>query len=258
MKFYDWVATVIGALLCGACSSGNPSSACPEYAPVECSSGGASWCCDMGQTCAPISGLCLRAPEGCPAAFPVDCVTSCCPGNTRCGPNDTCLPLGSGGGGSGGAGGAAPTSGSGGKAASGGASGSNPGECASSSECPSATPCCELSTSGASHCAAVSDTQCRCSRGAECSSGACAPATNPVGAPVGPYVCVLNDGKAYHGCNGALTSCDTGLCCFTDASENEFCAKPCAAEFECFAGSACNVYSAAHTTCGGIQGCGPM
>lgn len=128
--------------------------------------------------------------------------------------------------------------------------------CASSSQCPAISPCCEVLKDGSGVCAvATGDNLCRCTTGAECSTKACAPNVDTQGNPVGPYVCVLNDGAAYHGCNGALTSCKGSDCCFTDALANEFCASPCTNDSQCGAAS-CVTYSNANTTCSGMLGCG--
>ena len=130
--------------------------------------------------------------------------------------------------------------------------------CATSADCPSATPCCEVTALGPSHCAATTDKQCRCLKGSDCSSGACAPAVDTlVGAPVGPYVCVPNDAKPYHGCSGALNACGAGYCCFTDALDNEFCGAPCDPAF-CLGLTSCNSYSNAHSSCMATKGCGPQ
>jgi hypothetical protein len=131
-------------------------------------------------------------------------------------------------------------------------------KCTTSSQCPSTVPCCVFTADGQSYCdGADSSHECRCTSGSECSTGACAPFTDIIGTPSGPYVCVANDGQAYHGCSGLLTSCGAGYCCFTDGKQNQFCSKPCASSTECGAGAACNPYSNENTTCAETLGCGP-
>ena len=130
--------------------------------------------------------------------------------------------------------------------------------CDTNSDCSSSNPCCELLKDGSGVCAGnSSDVLCRCTVGAECSSKACAPNIDAQGNPVGPYVCVQNDGAAYHGCSGLLTSCGSGLCCFTDAHANQFCASQCTNDSQCGAAS-CITYSNANTSCPGMLGCGPQ
>lgn len=130
-------------------------------------------------------------------------------------------------------------------------------DCSTNSACPSVNPCCVLLKNGAGVCGgSSSDVLCRCTTGAECSSKACAPNTDADGNPVGPCVCVPNDGAPYHGCAGVLTSCASG-CCFTDKKDNQFCAAECLNDSQCGAAS-CNAYSNANTTCGGMLGCGPQ
>jgi hypothetical protein len=80
-------------------------------------------------------------------------------------------------------------------------------DCSTNSQCPSSNPCCVLLKNGAGVCGgSSSDVLCRCTTGAECSSKACAPNIDTNGNPVGPYVCVQDDGAPYHGCSGLLTS----------------------------------------------------
>jgi hypothetical protein len=131
--------------------------------------------------------------------------------------------------------------------------------CTTSSQCPVNAKCCELLQDGNSVCAASDGTNlCRCTTGAECNTKACAPNLDAQSNPVGPYVCVANDGAAYHGCVGALTTCqDSGTCCFTDTQNNYFCATPCLNDSQCGAAS-CMTYLAKKTTCTGTLGCGPM
>lgn len=129
--------------------------------------------------------------------------------------------------------------------------------CTTSSQCPT-TQCCELLKDGTGVCAAgTGDNLCRCSTGAECSTKACAPNIDTQGNPVGPYVCVPNDGAAYHGCNGALSTCGGTDCCFIDAKANQFCVAPCLNDSQC-GDAACVTYPAKSSTCAGMMGCGPM
>lgn len=129
--------------------------------------------------------------------------------------------------------------------------------CVTSAECPASAQCCELQSDGSGVCGGGADGQlCRCTTGAECSSKACAPHTNAQGSPLGPYVCVPNDGGAYHGCNG-LTTCDGTDCCFIDAKKNQFCAAPCTTDNMCF-GSKCLTFPSKASTCAGMMGCGPQ
>jgi hypothetical protein len=258
-------------LALGACSSGGTTTtqaSCPGEAPISCSDDQGTWCCPIDADCGDVHGRCAQS---CPAATPVSCGQSgtdilCCPEPTRCGPNNTCLPLdsqASGGGGTSSAGGAGGTAGSSlgtsGTAGSGGSI-SFGQACKTSSDCPSDTPCCgDLSDHPVCVAAGYVSTglvACRCTVSAECSSGACAPKVDSDGAPVGPYVCVPNDDGAYHGCSKALSSCASGFCCFTDENANEFCSEPCTSNSQCGAAS-CNTYSGAHTLCGGTLGCGP-
>ena len=263
MKIGQWVV-VIGTAFYGACSSGNGTPAdpeCPGSSPTLCTHGSKAWCCGLTQDCSETEGLCIQQ---CPSSTPVSCGHTstqilCCPSGTHCGDGDTCVPLGTGGatqteGGASNAGGGGAMSIAGAPAGGGGASGAS---CTTSDECPKAAPCCAVQDDGSSHCAVFTDKQCRCAKGTDCSSGACAPAVNVVGTPSGPYVCVPNDGKAYHGCSGALLACDGGYCCLTDSNENQFCAKPCELDAECSNGSTCHSYSGAHTSCLSSLGCGP-
>jgi hypothetical protein len=101
-----------------------------------------------------------------------------------------------------------------------------------------------------------------CAEGKDCSTGCCAPATNVKGEPVGPYVCKPNDGKPYHCCNGAFTTCGgidgVTMCCVTDTKGNDFCARSCGMNTECGA-SHCVGYTFGTftTTCSGPTACGP-
>ncbi|MET0790089.1 MAG: hypothetical protein ABW061_01085, partial [Polyangiaceae bacterium] len=130
--------------------------------------------------------------------------------------------------------------------------------CTGSRVCPSASPCCVLQPDGTGICGDGSEpgAKCRCTNGDDCDSGACAPRTDIAGNPVGPYICVPNDGGSYHGCSGLLTSCGSGTCCFTDARDNQFCASQCINNSQC-GNASCNTYSNANTTCSGMLGCGP-
>jgi hypothetical protein len=128
-------------------------------------------------------------------------------------------------------------------------------ECEANSECPMASPVCSLFEDGSSACTADMGLPQRCSAAADCASKACAPNVDAAGDPAGPYVCVPNDGGAYHGCFGLLTSCDSDHCCFTDKEQNQFCARPCTSAAECGDGK-CVTYSNSNTTCSETMGCG--
>lgn len=129
--------------------------------------------------------------------------------------------------------------------------------CTNSYMCPSTSPCCELQPDGSGFCSnSMGGAQCRCAHGTDCSSGACAPRIDLSGNPIGPYICVPNDGGAYHGCSGLLTSCGDGKCCMTDSYNNQFCASQCSNSTQCGKAS-CNTYSSANTTCSGMLACGP-
>jgi hypothetical protein len=128
--------------------------------------------------------------------------------------------------------------------------------CTSSAQCDGAHPCCAVLKNGGGACMpAGGNYLCRCTTGVECQSGACGPAIDAQLNPVGPYVCRANDGKPYHGCNGA-TTCDSGYCCMGDAVGNLFCASQCQNDSQC--GKAhCQTYDNSHTTCLGALACGP-
>lgn len=100
-----------------------------------------------------------------------------------------------------------------------------------------------------------------CAKGADCSTGCCAPATNEKGDPVGPYVCKANDGKPYHCCKGVFTTCGADgidVCCVTDAKGNEFCAEACDSNSQCGAGRCVGyTFGTLTTTCKGPTACGP-
>jgi hypothetical protein len=61
----------------------------------------------------------------------------------------------------------------------------------------------------------------------------CAPATNAMGYPVGPYVCKPDDGYSYDCCQGFTVICGGSDCCVLDNNMNEFCAQPCATDSDC-------------------------
>jgi hypothetical protein len=129
--------------------------------------------------------------------------------------------------------------------------------CVTSSECPASAQCCELLKDGTGVCAdGTGANLCRCTTGAECSSKACAPNIDAMSNPVGPYVCVPDDGAAYHGCNGPLVTCGGTSCCFIDAQKNAICVETCTNDSQCGA-AACVTYPAKSSTCSGMLGCGP-
>jgi hypothetical protein len=131
--------------------------------------------------------------------------------------------------------------------------------CSDSSSCPAESPCCTLLPGGMSGCLPnnVNATQqCLCTTSSECTSGACAPATDASGNPVGPYVCKANDGGGYDGCHGVFTTCAGNYCCVEDTNSNEFCSIECTTDLDC--GSAhCNPYSFSVSSCSGPNACGP-
>lgn len=247
MKIGFWMTVAVGLMLCFACSSGEDESAstCPRSA-LSCSDAQGTWCCQEGTTCAPSHGACEPM---CPASTPVKCemtnlAVGCCPANTTCGPNSTCVPESAQGGVGGGQSGGNAGGGSGGKAST-----CSPAQQCGASCCGSGEAC--NGVSDAQQCAKT------CASAADCPGQACAPSVT-AGQPIGPYVCVPNDGAAYHGCMGLLTSCGDGYCCFADGNANQFCAKPCTGTnlSECGLAS-CNMYNGDNTTCQGTLGCGP-
>lgn len=92
--------------------------------------------------------------------------------------------------------------------------------------CPSGKGCVDDGT-GKRSCVAT------CFTGKDCASGCCAPAVNKAGNPVGPYVCMPDDTKAYHCCTTNFTSCPGENCCITDTQGNQFCAQSCTTNAQC-------------------------
>ena len=98
-----------------------------------------------------------------------------------------------------------------------------------------------------------------CVNGKDCASGCCAPAVNKAGNPVGPYVCMPDDTKAYHCCTTNFTFCPGDDCCIMDTQGNEFCAQTCITNAQCGAArcigaktggaSTCSVFSSAKSFC---------
>lgn len=128
--------------------------------------------------------------------------------------------------------------------------------CSRNSECPGATPVCTLFADGSSGCTPDLGGLQRCETAADCSTGACAPNVDTSGNPIGPFICVPNDGAAYHGCHGLLTTCSAPYCCFTDGNDNQFCATACVNDSQCGAAH-CRSLSNANTTCSATMGCAP-
>src|SRR5258708_10972616 len=130
--------------------------------------------------------------------------------------------------------------------------------CTSNNKCPSAQ-CCTLLADGRGAClqpgTVPGGQACRCTTGVECGSGACAPAVDATGNPVGPYICKANEGASYTGCHG-LTTCNWGHCCVADAQGNEFCAVQCLNSSTCGA-ARCNAYNFSFSSCSGPKACGP-
>lgn len=141
--------------------------------------------------------------------------------------------------------------------------------CTASSQCPQAMPCCgpldktgKCDNSGTTWACIPNNVTCngpqvcRCSVGADCQSGSCAPHVDQgTMQPIGPYVCKANNGGPYNGCNG-LQTCAGNTCCVTDGSGNKFCANPCTNNSMC-APAQCNTYSFASSSCTGPKACGP-
>lgn len=143
--------------------------------------------------------------------------------------------------------------------------------CTASSQCKDASaPCCgpldtggKCSNSGTTWACIPATGQCsngtricRCTVGADCTSGSCAPHVDPISLqPVGPYVCKANGGGLYEGCNGT-TTCAGNTCCVKDSNANLFCANPCVNGSQC-GGAKCNTYNFSGSSCGGPTACGP-
>lgn len=119
--------------------------------------------------------------------------------------------------------------------------------------CTSDSDCCSPATCTAGACEIAQGAP--CVTGADCASGCCAPAVNGAGAPVGPYVCKVQDWGAYD-CCGFGGFCGSGYCCFTDGNQNEFCSAPCTSSSTC-GGAQCQSYGNLSTTCTQTEGCGP-
>jgi hypothetical protein len=128
--------------------------------------------------------------------------------------------------------------------------------CLSNTTCPPSRPVCTLLEDGTGACTVDIGGLQRCLSASACASGACAPNVDGEGNPVGPYVCAPNDGAAYHGCHGFLTSCGSSYCCFTDTLGNQFCATSCLNDTQCGAAH-CVPYDNSNTTCSTTLGCGP-
>ena len=129
-------------------------------------------------------------------------------------------------------------------------------QCTSSNECEPTGTCCTPLDGGSGACVPGASLPCMCRTRAECPSGACAPAVNDGGAPVGPYVCKADDGTAYGGCEAGAALCATGTCCVTDLDSNRFCARECTTLAEC-GGAHCNDYDFGQSPCAGPTACGP-
>jgi hypothetical protein len=142
--------------------------------------------------------------------------------------------------------------------------------CTANSECPSSSPCCQVFLAEFGGAIAFESAcmptqigqQCRCaSANADCTTpstlGCCAPLTDDAGAPIQPYICKSNDGKAYDCCNGS-SACAAGLCC-TDVRVSDggpeiisaVCAQPCQSASNCGSG----VLESCVPTTGGSGAC---
>lgn len=117
-------------------------------------------------------------------------------------------------------------------------SGLSPGACVTSGTCPMDSTCC-LRTDGGGPSTCAPDLgvaqSCLCATGADCASGACAPAVDSSGNPTGPYVCKPDDGSPYQGCVNTA-SCAAPYCCVEDEKGNAFCAMPCTSDATCGSG----------------------
>jgi hypothetical protein len=131
--------------------------------------------------------------------------------------------------------------------------------CADNSTCPSSAPCCTALANGQGACLANGGAgqECLCTTSSECPSGACAPAVNKNGDPVGPMICKPNDGQAYDGCHGTFTVCAGSYCCVTDGNSNEFCSLECTPGDTTCGAATCQQYSFSASSCSGPDACGP-
>lgn len=261
MKFYGLVAAGV-AWLCASCSSGRQANDGVMMAANAGASGSTTGCTTQLPLATPECEACMR--KNCCATISVcanvDCVSCVPPASANCTADadkaqsanldcasahcsPECLDSTSGGaGGASGSSGGSPAAGSGG---------------GSTCDASCGSACCKIGEA----CVGIGgDAQCEkaCAKASDCPGESCAPAVY-AGVAVGPYICVPNDGAAYHGCMGLLTSCGSGYCCFTDGNMNQFCAKPCTGTdlAECGLFASCNSYSNANTTCAGTLGCGP-
>lgn len=116
----------------------------------------------------------------------------------------------------------------------GGSGGSAGTRCTSAVFCPSGDDCCIMQADGSGLCGKSSDgLACLCETAVQCTSGACAPRDTPVG-PVGPTICVKNDGAHYDGCNAGVACRNPGDVCTYEWDPNtSFCATPCDADSDC-------------------------
>ena len=97
-----------------------------------------------------------------------------------------------------------------------------------------------------------------CFTGKDCASGCCAPAVNKAGNPVGPYVCMPDDTKAYHCCTTNFKSCPgEEFCCISDTQGNQFCAQTCTANAQCGAAHCVGGKTGFGSTCVATLFCQP-
>lgn len=228
-----------GTICCGVgqtCSNGTCSSACA----VPC---GAS-CCAAGQSC--VNGVCSGCANPCGTSCCGNdvCVNgSCCPQANACGA--TCCSAGA----------ICIMDQAGNKACA--------VACQTSSQCGGSSPCCALLNNNDQTGACVPNglAACRCTTGAECAmGGACAPATTNDVVSHAAYICVPDDGLAWHGCNGFGVTCGNGYDCWGDSRGNKFCARSCNTDAQCGNPgiACCNTAAACDNAiqqCSGAGGC---
>jgi hypothetical protein len=139
--------------------------------------------------------------------------------------------------------------------------------CQQASDCGGAAPCCAAAFAGMGgafrgygHCEAQG-IDCLCSGFSDCSAlpdgGACVPLAS-AGVLTGPYVCLADDGAAFHGCSAPGdpgNQCATGQACTTDAVGNQFCSTVCSSDVQCGnVGVACCAASCGSNVCCGLCG----
>jgi hypothetical protein len=129
--------------------------------------------------------------------------------------------------------------------------------CTSSKQCPAAKGCCALLADGKSGACFANNTvagqSCLCTTEAECTSKSCGETVNSAGNPGGAGICVANDGKPYHGCNGSV-ACAAGYCCYpVGDTANNICLLPCLNNTQCGGSATCQKLPTGGT-CNGSPG----